>query len=280
MQSPTVKRRQLSATLRQLRERSGLTSTEAAKRLEWTASKLTRIERNEWKLPNVHDIRLLLDIYGVTDQRQREALITLARESRRRGWWADYKDVFRSNLPAFEAGASVIRTYEAVLVPGLLQIPEYTAAVFRGSQVLDDAVVGRHVEARRARQQILDREDPPSLMALIDEAALLKLIGGKSVMRDQLAHLITMAVRPNITIQVVPNTVGAHSAVTAGPFVILDFPGDPSLVYMATATDSLWLEQPEEYQRYSLIFNHVSTSALSPEESAAYMTTLMDGQTR
>ncbi|MEU8269917.1 DUF5753 domain-containing protein [Sphaerisporangium sp. NPDC049002] len=188
--------------------------------------------------------------------------------------------MFRSNLPAFEAGASVIRTYEAVLIPGLLQIPAYTAAIFRGGQVLDSAVVDRHVEARSARQKILDREDPPSLVALIDEAALLKVIGGQAVMRAQLGHLVEMAARSNITIQVVPNAVGAHSALTAGPFVILDFPGDPSLVYMATATDSLWREQPEEYQRYSLILTHVSTSALSPDESTKYMIAMMDRQTR
>ncbi|WP_424528163.1 helix-turn-helix domain-containing protein [Sphaerisporangium viridialbum] len=280
IQSPTVKRRQLSATLRQLREESGLTSTEAAKRLEWTPSKLTRIERNEWKLPNVHDIRLLLDLYGVTDQQRREALVALARESRQRGWWADYKDVFRSNLPAFEAGASVIRTYEVVLIPGLLQTPDYTAAIFRGGQVLDSAVVNRHVEARRARQKILSREDPPSLLALIDEAALLKAVGGPDVMRGQLRHLVEMASRSNVTIQVIPNAVGAHSALTGGPFVILDFPGDPSLVYMATATDSLWLERPEEYQRYSLIFTHVSASALSPEESTQHIAAMVDQRTR
>ncbi|MET8157287.1 helix-turn-helix transcriptional regulator [Sphaerisporangium sp. NPDC005289] len=279
-QSPTLKRRQLSATLRQLREESGLTSTEAAKRLEWTPSKLTRIERNEWKLPNVHDIRLLLDLYGVTDRHEREALLILARESRQRGWWADYKDVFRTNLPAFEVGASLIRTYEATLVPGLLQTPAYTAAVFRGGQVLDVAVVNRHVEARITRQKILSREEPPSLLAIIDEAALLKAIGGREVMHAQLRHLIEMASRPNITIQVIPNAIGAHPALTGGPFVILDFPSDPSVVYMATATDSLWLDRPEEYQRYSLIFTHVSTLALSAEESTQLIAALMDPGTR
>ncbi|GGK69049.1 transcriptional regulator [Sphaerisporangium melleum] len=279
-QSPTLKRRQLSATLRQLREENGLTSTEAAKRLEWAPSKLTRIERNEWKLPNVHDVRLLLDLYGVTDRHQRESLLTLARESRQRGWWAEYKDVFRSNLPAFEVGASLIRTYEVVLIPGLLQTPAYTAAVFRGGQVLDEVVVNRHVEARIARQKILSREQPPSLVAIIDEAALLKAIGGREVMHAQLRHLIEMASRPNITIQVIPNAVGAHPALTGGPFVILDFPSDRSLVYMATATDSLWLDRPEEYQRYSLIFTHVSTSALSAEESTQLIAAIMDQHKR
>src|SRR5690348_14776093 len=115
--SPTVKRRRLSAALRQLRIEAGLTAAEAAKRLEWDPSKITRMERDEWKRPAPHDIRGLLDLYGVVDERRREALLTLARESRQRGWWADYQDVFRSSLPDFEAGASMIRTYEALLIP-------------------------------------------------------------------------------------------------------------------------------------------------------------------
>ncbi|WP_275412202.1 helix-turn-helix domain-containing protein [Sphaerisporangium rufum] len=275
MHSPALKRRQLSAALRQLREERGMTSTEAAKSLEWPASKITRIERNEWKLPNVHDIRLLLDLYAVTQQSRREALLTLARESRQRGWWADYKDVFRSNLPAFEAGASLIRTYESLLIPGLLQVAGYTAAVFRGGQVIAPSTVERHVEARRTRQKILDRKEPPSLVALIDEAALLKNIGGRAVMREQIQHLITMAARPNITIQVIPNSIGAHSALTSPPFLILNFPGDPSLIYMATATETHWLERPEECHKYGLIFTHVSTLALSPEETTRHMAALI-----
>jgi transcriptional regulator with XRE-family HTH domain len=252
-----------------------MNATDAAKRLEWDPSKVSRIERNEWKLPNVNDIRLLLDLYGVTDERQREALITLARESRQRGWWADYQDVFRSSLPDFEAGASAIRTYEALLVPGLLQSANYAKAVWRGGQVLDDALVDRHVQARLTRQEVLDRENPPSLLAIVDEAALLKEIGGREVMAEQIRHLIEMAARPSITVQVIPNSAGAHAALTGG-FTIFDFPEDPSLVYLETATDVLWLEQAEEYQRYSLIFSHVTNAALSPQESVRYMESQVD----
>lgn len=239
------------------------------------------MERNQWKLPNVHDIRLLLDLYGVTDERQRDALINLAREARQRGWWADYEDVFRSSLPDFEAGASVIRTYEALIVPGLLQTAAYAGAVWRAGQVLDeqaDHVIERHVEARLTRQKILDRESPPELLAVIDEAALARAVGGPKVMEEQLQHLIKMAARPNVTVQVLPNSVGAHAAMIGG-FMILDFPSpvdDPSLVYMETATENLWLETPEKYRRYALIYSQVQALALSPEESVSRMTTQMD----
>ncbi|MEU9889756.1 helix-turn-helix transcriptional regulator [Sphaerisporangium sp. NPDC051011] len=276
--SPTVKRRRLSAALRQLRVECGLTAAEAAKQLDWDPSKITRMERDEWKRPAPHDIRGLLDLYGVTDERRREALLTLARESRQRGWWADYQDVFRSSLPDFEAGASMIRSYEALLIPGLLQTAEYTAAVLRGGQVLGEAVIERRVQARLARQQIISREDPPELVIVIDEAALHRMTGGAGVMRAQLEHVIDMATRPNITVQVLPLSVGSHPAMTGGAFLILDFPSpdDPSLVYMETATDDLWLETPEELRRYTLIFSQVQGLALSPDESVHHMAALVD----
>ncbi|MEV4379055.1 helix-turn-helix transcriptional regulator [Streptosporangium sp. NPDC049644] len=273
--SPTVKRRKLSQTLRQLRKEAGFSVTEAGRRLEWDASKVSRMERNEWRLPSVHDIRLLLDLYGITDEDRREAMITLARESRQRGWWEKYQDVFRSSLPDFEAGASSIRTWEIVLVPGLLQTEGYVRALWRAARILDETLIDRHVQARLLRQEILFRENPPTLLALIDEAALRKSIGGAEVMREQISHLIEMAARPNITIQVVPDSAGAHPALE-GSFVTLDFPNDPSLVYTVTATESLWLEQPLEYQRYTIILDYVMGLALSPDESVRHMAKLVE----
>lgn len=274
--SPTVRRRRLSKALRERRKAAGLTATEAAKRLEWDPAKVARMERNQWKLPDVHDIRLMLDLYGVTDEIEREGLITLARQSRQRGWWADYSDVFRSSLPDFEIEATVIRTYEALLVPGLFQTPAYTAAVMRGGDVLDEAGIQRRVQARRARQEILERDNPPALVAVIDEAALLRMVGGPEVMHEQIRHLLELAARENITIQVLPLSVGSHPAMTGGAFVILDFEEDPALVYQETATDDLWLEKPEELQRYTLILGKVQTLALSPDESVQHLARLAD----
>ncbi|MEV4748281.1 helix-turn-helix transcriptional regulator [Streptosporangium sp. NPDC049248] len=273
--SPTVKRRKLSQTLRQLRKEAGFSVTEAGRRLEWDASKVSRMERNEWRLPSVHDIRLLLDLYGITDEDRREAMITLARESRQRGWWEKYQDVFRGSLPDFESGASSIRTWQILLIPGLLQTEGYIRALWRAARVLDETLVERHVQARLTRQEILFRENPPTLLALIDEAALRKSIGGAEVMREQISHLIEMAARPNITIRIVPDSAGAHPALE-GSFVILDFPSDPSLIYTVTATESLWLEQPLEYQRYTIILDYVIGLALSPDESVQHMAKLVE----
>ncbi|GLW08993.1 transcriptional regulator [Microtetraspora sp. NBRC 13810] len=270
--SPTIRRRRLSLALRQFRQKAGLLAEEVARRLEWTPSKVTRIERNEWKLPSVRDVRDLLDVYGVTDQAKRDAMITLAREARQRGWWEEYKDVLGGSLPEWEAEAAKIHTFEALLIPGLLQTDHYAAAVFRGGQVVSEDMIDRRVEARLTRQQILDRENPPSLWAVIDEAALAKHVGGIDVMRRQIHHIVEMAARPNIAVQVVPNDVGAHAAM-ANSFTILQFaaPEDPTLVYVETITGDVYLEMPEQVANYTLAYDHVRASALSPDASVAYL---------
>lgn len=272
--SPTVKRRRLSSELRKQRIAADLDPKEVAKRLGIDVSKLYRMERGDWSRPDPLVVKALMDLYGIADEREREALLTLARESRQRGWWADYSDVFRGSLPDFESGASVIRNFEALLIPGLLQKPDYTRAIFRAAAV-DEEAIERHVEARNARQQILSRPSPPHLWVVIDEAALRRLVGGPDVMRAQLEHIIKMGDLPNVAVQVLLSSAGAHAAM-AGGFVILDFPEpDPSLVCMETATDTLYLEQATELQRYTVIYSHVQAAALSTEESARYVESLV-----
>jgi transcriptional regulator with XRE-family HTH domain len=277
--SPTIKRRRLSAELIRLREQAGLTVDEVGKRLEWSRGRLTHMETNKWVRPDPTNIRALLDLYEVVDLKVREAILDLARQSREKGWWAQYRDVFSGSLPGFEAEATQIRTYEAMTVPGLLQTPGYAAAIFRAGQVLEDdeTAIRRKIEARLARQEILFRRNPPQLWAVLDEAALRKMVGGSEVMREQLLHLTETAKRPNVTLQVLPDSIGAHASMH-GPFVIMDFPGDldPSIVYLETATDNLFLERPQELQAYTLIHNRVVAAALSVEHSAAYVASLAD----
>lgn len=275
--SPTVRRRRLSAALRQYRKDAGLQADEVAKQLGWAPSKVTRIERNEWRLPRRKDVAAMLDVYGITDER-RDAMLALVDQARQRGWWEEYRDVLGGALPEFEAEAAQIHSFEALLVPGLLQTPRYAAAVFRGGQVLEAAEVERRVQARLARQVILDRPEPPILWAVIDESALLKHVGGPDVMREQLGHLVRMAERPNIGVQVVPNAVGAHASMT-GPFTILTYPSpdDPSLVYVEqSATGDLFLEKTEEVDRYRLKYDHICASALSADATVEYLSDLIE----
>jgi len=275
--SPTVKLRRLSAELIRLRRAAGLTVEEVTSRLGWSKGRLTKWETNQWTRPDLTLIKALLDLYGVTDEQVRDAILDLARQSREKGWWAKYNDVFRGSLPGFETEATQIRTYEALFIPGLLQTADYAAAVFRAGQVLDDVSVKRRVEVRVVRQEVLKRPKPPELYALIDEAALRKMVGGSAVMAEQIRHLIEAAAAPNVTIQILRDAAGAHAAMT-GSFTILDFATelDPSVVYLETATDSLHLEKPEELQAYGLIFNRTVAISESPEESVRYLATMVD----
>ncbi|MFF0307171.1 helix-turn-helix domain-containing protein [Streptosporangium sp. NPDC004379] len=272
-----MRRRRLSAELIRLREQAGLTHDEVARRLEWSRGRLTHMEQNKWVLPDIGNIRLLLDLYRVTDVTVREAILDLARQARERGWWTKYKDVFGGSLPGFEAEATQIRTVELVTIPGLLQTADYATAIFQAGQVLDQESVRRRVEARLARQTILTRDDPPQLWAVIDEAALRKMVGGPKVMAEQLSHLADMAARSNIAVQVITDSTGAHAAMGSG-FVILDFAGDldPSIVYLETPTDNLFLERPEEVQAYTLTFDRVIAAALTVEQSVRYIAELVD----
>ncbi|MGW2143422.1 DUF5753 domain-containing protein [Nonomuraea bangladeshensis] len=153
------------------------------------------MEANKWTRPDLGNIRALLDLYSVSDQAQRESILALARQSREKGWWAKYQEIWRGSLPGFEAEASMISMYENLRVPGLFQAADYATAIFKGSQVLDDDQIHRRVEARLARQGVLHGETPPTLWTVIDEAALAKAVGGPSVMRNQLQHIVEVRAR-------------------------------------------------------------------------------------
>jgi transcriptional regulator with XRE-family HTH domain len=277
--SPTVRRRRLSAALLRAREATGLTADAAAKQLGWPPSKVTRIERNEWRRPTVSDVTDMLDVYGVTDEDIRKVLTTLARQARERGWWeGEHKVELGGSLVEFETEASEIRTFEALLVPGLLQTEDYARAVFAGGRVLGEEVIDRHVQARLARQRVLERDQPPNLWAVIDEAALMKYVGGPAVMRKQLEHLAEMAARPNIDVQVLPNAVGAHASMT-GSFTILSYatPDDPDLVYIEVGSrGDLYIESPEEVKRYTHKYDLVRASAISADASVAYLQDMIE----
>lgn len=216
----------------------------------------------------------LLEVYGVTDEARRQAIIALARESRRRGWWEEeFKDILGGALVGLEWEASEIQTFEAILIPGLLQTADYAKAVFKGGRVMEGNDIERLTEARLARQRMLNREDPPTLWAIIDEAALRKQVGGIDVMHDQLHHLRRMAEHRNIGIQVLQDAAGAHTSMTGG-FTILDYQAseDPSIIYVEVgAAGDLFLEKPEDVSHYRKSYGYLRASALSADASATYI---------
>ena len=276
--SPTVRGRRLRYELRRLREHAGLTRDETARRLDWSGSKISRIETGQSRA-QTGDVRDLLDVYGVTSDHA-EALVQLAREARKRGWWTAYNDVFTGTYVGLEAEASAMRTYEPQIIPGLLETEDYTRALIRAALVrADPDEIERRVQARMARQETLARPDAPEIWAVLDEPAIRRPVGGQAVMKAQLRHLIDITAAPNstITLQILPLAIGSHPGLS-GPFVILDFPTseDPPVVYLETATDGLYLEETAETERYNLMFDHLRASALSARESASLIARLAE----
>ena len=269
-QSPTLRGRRLALELMRRREAAGLTREEVARQLEWSTSTVFRIETGRSR-PQPGNVRVLLDLYGVTGP-ERDGLIQLARDARQPGWWHSFRDVLPNPYEVYiglEAGTATIRNFEPVVIPGLLQTEEYARKTLRsGPRELDWDEVERRAQVRMQRQRILAKEDRPRLWAVIDEAAIRRVVGDPEVMREQLRYLMASAEHGKTTLQVVPFSAGAHSG-TTGPFVILDFPGhtDPTVVYVETLAGDIYLEEHADVTRYTIAFDRLLATALHPDES-------------
>jgi len=271
---PSVRARQLAAELRRLREAALLTGTETATRLDWSASKVSRIENGRTAVSPA-DLRLLLDLYQVVGSR-REHLLSLGRSARQRGWWDAYNDTLRqgySTLIALEDDAEAERFYASTIVPGLLQTKNYAQEIIQtGSVIIPPGEVERRVQVRITQQGVLTRENPLEFTVVLDEATLRRQVGGAAVMREQVSYLAEAAGRPNITIQVLPFAMGSHLAMQGG-FVIVQFPEEnaPEVVYLENMTSDLFVEDEREVYQYSLVFDHLRSLALGPDESVGFI---------
>ncbi|MFF6802167.1 Scr1 family TA system antitoxin-like transcriptional regulator [Streptomyces sp. NPDC012616] len=279
---PAVRRRKLGAELRTLRAQAGLTSGEAARLVGWHQSKVSRIETGV-SGSKPADVRLLLDAYGVADQQLRELMLALAGDGGGRDhWWHAYRGVLPPAYRDFislESQASAMRTLETTVVPGLLQTPEYARAV-TGAAVegLDEEQLDTLVEVRLARQDVLRAQPPLELNAVLDESVLRREVGGPEAMARQLRRLAEASRLPQVSLQVLPFTAGAHIGVT-GPFVIFSFSrtSDLDVVVLDHLTSSLYLERKEDLQAYAQAFNALRAHALSPGESSDYIAAIAGG---
>ncbi|MFE7811790.1 helix-turn-helix domain-containing protein [Streptomyces sp. NPDC057433] len=270
----TVLGRQLGDELRRLREDAALTTTQAAEALDYTKGKISRIENGRVTV-RIPDLTAMLLAYGAADAELRDRLSLLARKAnrrRRQGWWNQYgsvlADTYRDYI-ALEALAGTIRTFQAQLVPGLLQTPEYIRAVTVASRQWQTADEIEHfVQVRLARQERLVSGSPLQLWAVLSEAVLLQQVGGAKVMSAQLEQLLTASEQSNVTVQVLPFSRGVHASMF-GPYVVLGFPEEAALdvVLADNPTGSMWLEREAEVARYQELFDAARTSALSPAES-------------
>ncbi|MHA6802674.1 helix-turn-helix domain-containing protein [Salinifilum ghardaiensis] len=268
--SPTVRRRRLAAELRRLRGRAEVTQNQAAAHLGCTQAKIGRFETAK-RSPSVGDVSGLLDFYGVRGD-EREQLVNLARDARKRGWWHSYNDVlpeWYETYVGLEAEASSIHTYEAEAIPGLLQTREYAHAITQATLIrADEAEIARRVELRMQRQARVHGDNPLELWTVIGETALRRSVGGSTVLRRQLEYVLKLGELPNVTVQVMPLEAGAHPA-QAGPFVILRYSNhiDPDVVYLETQVGGLYLEREAELSNYMMMMEHLRAHAMSPQGS-------------
>jgi transcriptional regulator with XRE-family HTH domain len=266
-EAPPVRRRLLGAALRRYRESVGYGLDDAARILECDRSKISRIETGQRGI-RPKELRELLAEYGV-EEKERLALAAIARHNDRRGWWQSYEHVLSDAYQDYiimESAASEIWTYETQLVPGLLQTSDYARAIATASLIKETREQQEEfVQVRLARQEVLTRADEPvELWAVLSEGALRQMVGGPAVMRDQLKRLVEIGEElPNVTVQVLPFSVGAHAA-TSGPFSILRFPetADLGVVYLEGQTGGVYLESEDDVARYTLVMQHLRASAL------------------
>jgi transcriptional regulator with XRE-family HTH domain len=274
--SPPASRRELGVLLRALREERGITVEQAAARLLCSPGKVSRME-SSFRSGTVRDVRDLCDLYGVTDGGRREHLMQLAQDSKDQGWRQSVSPGHIATYIGLENDAASIKPYHASVIPALLQTAGYARAVLRnGLYNLSPETIEQRLETRLARQRVLTRPSPPDYLAVIDEAVLRKLVGGPTVMREQLARMIEMSALSNVSFRVIPFSDGANVS-TAGHFTILEFDGPvPSLVYSEGVTESLYMEKPGEVAAHRRAFEFLTAAALGEEDSVAFVERIIE----
>ncbi|MER5209695.1 helix-turn-helix transcriptional regulator [Streptomyces sp. NPDC002838] len=279
--APTLLKMLVGVQLAGFREDAGFAQDQAARALGFSAAKLSRIESGKGRRPPAeNDVRALLELYG-TDDYEASVLLQLLRRAGEPGWWQRYDKRLMpewfDRLVGLQEAAAAIRTFEIQYVPGLLQTPDYTRAVVeRGLPAAAASEVRRRVELRTRRAELLSRADAPQLWAVIDESVLLRVLGSREVMRDQLEHLVELAERPNVTVQVVPLDA-SHASAPSFPITYLRFGGLdlPDVVYLEHIKSANFLEDRDETEEYRLALDRLADEALEPRDSLELLRTTM-----
>jgi transcriptional regulator with XRE-family HTH domain len=271
----TVPRRQLGRYLRDLRNAAGVTLKVAAHELERSEPTLWRIETGQTSVRSL-DVKAMCELYGATPAMM-SALMSLAKETKAKGWWQAYGDVVPEWFDMYiglEAAAVRQSDYQTELVTGLFQTEDYARTIIRAHNPSEtEAEIERRMELRLARQRIVRRPiDPPMIQLAVGEQVLRRPVGGRVVMAAQLDKLAQVSELPNITLRVVPFGVGYHPGLISGSFTILRFPlnvggteTEPPTVYSESFTGALYLDKPREVERYSQAFGDIWTASLDED---------------
>lgn len=280
--APTLLKMLVGVQLAGIREDFGLPQDQAARAVGFSAPKLSRIESGKGRRPPAEaDVRALLELYK-TDEHEAKVLLQLLQRAGEPGWWQRYDKRLMpewfDRLVGLQEAATAIRTFEIQYVPGLLQTEAYTRAVVeRGLPTAPAREVQRRIELRMRRRQLLERVDAPQLWAIIDESVLLRVLGGREVMREQLQYLVDMAQRPHVILQIVPLDVTNASA-PAIPVTYLRFGGPdlPDIVYLEHIKSAAFLEDRDETEEYRLTLDRLGGEALNPRASMVRLRDTME----
>ena len=279
--SPLVQRRHLRAELRRARQAAQLTQEQVASEMDWSLSKIIRIEAGSSGI-SANDLKALLHLYRVTDSEQVDALLVLARAARERSWWSAYRDVAPSSLLQlieYESSGAVVRQFETLFIPGILQTEDYARAVIQNyydERPGSDMVRGL-VELRVRREELFESNNLPLFHFLIDEGAVRRRVGGSSVMRRQLQRLIELSDRPNINVEIIPYSAGLHPGMK-GPFKVIEFadPSDRDIVFLESPRGDIISHDPEEISSYREAFENLSRVSLGPRDTLALLAGIRD----
>lgn len=274
--SPLVQRRRLRTELRRARADAGLTQDQVANAMDWSLSKVIRIETGAVGI-STNDLRALLGLYQISNPDRMSELVELARASRQTSWSSKYKgDISPQYLQyiEYEEAASILRMYDPLLLPGLLQTEDYAATIMRelANPGTSAEIVRNRVEIRLTRQRLLEQSTPPTLICVVDESAIRRLLGERNVARTQVARLIDLANRPNITIEMVPFSAGLHQGMLE-PFIILEFPDpeDSDVLFLESSKDMIIShDEAGEIAGYREVFERLRQISLGPAATLDY----------
>lgn len=258
------RQRRLGFELKQLREQAGFSAGEAAEQVGMGRGQLSQIETAKTTILTER-LRELGDLYGCTDRAFIDALVELS-ESTGKGWWSAYRKRMRQisiNLAELEAGAVALRTHQSLFIPGLFQTPEYAQAIFASPKLGFESIEGA-LDFRMERQRILTRADPPTIHAVIHEAALHMRFGGTDVVRGQLLRLLELARLPNVTIQVYPFSAQAYAALSGNFVHVIPKVPELSTLILEQATGPQYVSDRDQLLWYSSLFKRLAENALAP----------------
>lgn len=267
---PTIARWQLARELKSLRESAKLSHQDIAAALGCSDWKIYKMESGDVGIGRP-DLMVMLDRYGVTDEQHRATLFDLQKQGKERGWWAKYGQLPSpyGQLIGLEGAATTIRNFQLAVIPGLLQTEEYARSLFEAQLPNHPPEeIERRIKVRMKRQEALVEDPPLEFWTILDEGAIRRQMGGRLVMRAQLSHLLQMAKRPNVTVQVLPFSEGGHPG-TLGSLALLDFPDDvhSPVAYVETFAGDVYLEKEEDMKRVTVVYTHLQAAALSVTKS-------------